>query len=173
LVDIDIPKLKALLSALVEGGVTEFEFEDETVRLRINRGAGRELVVSAAAPYVGSLVPPMTISADGGPASVPPLSIASPPATPTQRARGRSQDLLRHLAVRRHVLPRAVSPMRRPSSRSGRRCARVRRLCIVEAMKLMNEIEADARGHDRRHPTRENGKPVEFGQKLFKIRSRV
>jgi acetyl-CoA carboxylase biotin carboxyl carrier protein len=167
-VDIDIPKLKALLSALVEGGVTEFEFEDETVRLRINRGAGRELVVSAAAPYVGSLVPPMTISADGGPASVPPLSIASPPATPTSAP---EEDPKTFFVTSPFVgtFYRAPSPDAPPFVDVGSRVREGQTLCIVEAMKLMNELEADQAGVIV-DCLAENGKPVEFGQKLFKLK---
>ena len=46
--DIDIPQLKALIGALVDGGVSDFEFEDDKVRLRIQRGSGREVVVTSA-----------------------------------------------------------------------------------------------------------------------------
>jgi acetyl-CoA carboxylase biotin carboxyl carrier protein len=72
----------------------------------------------------------------------------------------------RDVPVRRHVLPFA-QPRQLSFVEIGTKTAR-QTLCIVEAMKLMNEIEADASGTIVDILV-ENGKPVEFGQKLFKI----
>jgi len=64
---------------------------------------------------------------------------------------------------------RAPSPDAEPYARTGDRVEKGQVLCIVEAMKLMNEIEADVSGVITRvFP--ENGQPVEFGQRLFAIR---
>lgn len=165
--DIDIPQLKALLSALVDGGVTEFEFEDEGVRLRIHRGPSRELVVSAAPPsFMGSLVPsaPMAphAAADNGPTSVPPLSVAA--AAP-------AEDDKSFFVTSPFVgtFYRAPSPDAPSFVEVGSKVREGQTLCIVEAMKLMNELEADAAGVIV-ECLAESGKPVEFGQKLFKLK---
>jgi 3-dehydroquinate dehydratase-2 len=75
---------------------------------------------------------------------------------------------LRHLALRRHLLSLALA-RGAPFVEVGGTIREGQALCIVEAMKLMNEIEADCAGTIVEILV-ENGKPVEFGQKLFKIR---
>jgi acetyl-CoA carboxylase biotin carboxyl carrier protein len=160
-VNIDIQQLKALISTLSEGGVTEFEFEDEHVRLKIGRGPTQTVVTAGPAPYVASLVPQ---AIDAGPTSTrPPASV--PPAAEADDA---------HTAYVTSpfvgTFYRAPSPDAPPFVESGSKVRDGQTLCIVEAMKLMNEIEADVAGTIV-EVLCENGKPVEFGQKLFKIRT--
>ena len=66
---------------------------------------------------------------------------------------------------------RAPSPEAEPSPRSGQRCRKGKILCIIESMKLMNEIESDVEGEIVEVYPR-NGQPVEYGEKLFAIRLR-
>jgi acetyl-CoA carboxylase biotin carboxyl carrier protein len=161
-VNIDIQQLKALISTLAEGGVTEFEFEDEHVRLKIGRGPSMQTVVTAAAPapYIASLVP----QADGGPASVRPPGSVPPEAL--------VDDAKTAYVTSPFVgtFYRAPSPDAPPFVEAGSKVRDGQTLCIIEAMKLMNEIEADVAGTIV-EVLCENGKPVEFGQKLFKIRT--
>lgn len=170
--EIDIPQLKALLGALVDGGVTEFEFEDETTRLRIQRGPGRETVVAASgSPFMGSLMPQAphaSSTADGGPASVPPLSVAtgsSPP--PSVNPDDDKAVFVTSPFV--GTFYRQPSPDAPPFVEVGSKVREGQTLCIVEAMKLMNELESDSAGLIIDILV-ESGKPVEFGQKLFKIK---
>ncbi len=163
--NIDIQQLKALITVLAEGGVNEFEFEDEQVRLRIGRGATHTTSVvhaGAPAPYLASLVP----SHDSGPAS------GRPPATIAPEAAIVEDDSKTVYVTSPFVgtFYRAASPDAPPFVDVGSKVREGQGLCIVEAMKLMNEIEADATGTIVEILC-ENGKPVEFGQRLFKIRT--
>jgi acetyl-CoA carboxylase biotin carboxyl carrier protein len=161
-VNIDIQQLKALIGTLAEGGVTEFEFEDEHVRLKIGRGPATQTVVTAApAPYVASLVPH---APEGGPASVRTMGSVSLEAD--------ADDAKTAYVTSPFVgtFYRAPSPDAPPFVEAGSKVRDGQTLCIVEAMKLMNEIEADVAGTIV-EVLCENGKPVEFGQKLFKIRT--
>ena len=171
--DIDIPQLKALLGALVDGGVTEFEFEDEQVRLRIQRGAGRELVAtSGTGPMLSSLIPMPQPGGDGGPASVPPLSISPQGmAGPHTVAPTPDEDAGTVFVTSPFVgtFYRQASPDAPAFVEVGTKIREGQTLCIIEAMKLMNELEADSSGTIV-EVLAENGKPVEFGQKLFKIK---
>lgn len=168
--DIDIPQLKALIGALVDGGVSDFEFEDDKVRLRIQRGSGREVVVtSASAPMLTSLVPVGHAQAEG-PASVPPLSISPQQASATVPAAAPAADdgvFVTSPFV--GTFYRQASPDAPAFVDVGSKIREGQTLCIIEAMKLMNELEADSAGTIL-EILAENGKPVEFGQKLFKIK---
>ena len=169
--DIDIPQLKALIGALVDGGVSDFEFEDEKVRLRIQRGQNREVVVTTApAPMLTSLMPMHQASADG-PASVPPLSISPQHASATMPAAAPPVDDGAVFVTSPFVgtFYRQASPDAPAFVDVGSKIREGQTLCIIEAMKLMNELEADSAGTII-EVLAENGKPVEFGQKLFKIK---
>ena len=150
MVDLDLTQLKALFDTLKESEISEFEYEDEKVRLRIGRG--------------GQVVTAQMLAA-------PPGGYATAPV-----ARGEAPRLD---AVDESKLDYVTSPFvgtfyRSPSPDApsfvevGSPIREGQTLCIVEAMKLMNEIEADASGVIVECMA-ENGKPVEFGQKLFKI----
>jgi acetyl-CoA carboxylase biotin carboxyl carrier protein len=165
-VNIDIDHIRALVAALADGGVTEFEFEDEAVRLRIARGPTSQQVVLAQAPsMLTSVAPGYTV--DAGPVSVPPGSMQQPQTT--QSAPPADDAKASYLTCPFvGTFYRAPSPDAPPFVEIGTKVREGQTLCIVEAMKLMNEIEADASGTIVDILV-ENGKPVEFGQKLFKI----
>lgn len=173
--DIDIPQLKALLSALVEGGVTEFEFEEGGAKLHILRGPTRELVVASSAPgptYVTS-VPQDLHHAEHGPASShhPPASQPPPSVSGyTGGSPNEDADVTYVTSPFVGTFYRQPSPDAPPFVEIGSKVREGQTLCIVEAMKLMNELEADASGVIVDILV-ENGKSVEFGQKLFKLRS--
>ena len=78
---------------------------------------------------------------------------------------------VRQVADRRHVLPVAGARRAVRSSRSAIAWTQGKVLCIIEAMKLMNEIESEYAG-DRQRSYVENGQPVQYGERLFAIRTR-
>ena len=165
--NIDIDHLKALVTALADGGVTEFEFEDEQVKLRIARGTPQPVVLAQpAAPYVASFAP--TSVAPAHPAdpgvTVPPLSVS--PAASAEEDEGAVHWVTSPFVG---TFYRAPSPDAPPFVEVGSKVREGQTLCIVEAMKLMNEIEADCAGTII-DVCSENGKPVEFGQRLYKIK---
>ncbi|HEU4411044.1 MAG TPA: acetyl-CoA carboxylase biotin carboxyl carrier protein [Polyangiaceae bacterium] len=149
---LDRKALRALLRTLERGGVTEFEYEDERVRVRIGRGrapgpAAPAYAAEAAAP---AAPPPRLLSPGEGAAPV-------------------DDDVAFITSPFVGTFYRSPSPDAAPFVQVGSVVKQGQALCIIEAMKLMNEIENDV-------PCTildilvENGKPVEFGQRLFKVR---
>jgi acetyl-CoA carboxylase biotin carboxyl carrier protein len=151
--DIPLKKLKQLLSTLEEGGASEFEYEDEKVRMRVTLGRGtvvREAVVAAAPAAAPAASPqPAAHAKSAADAGDPNEVIVTSPFVGT--------------------FYRAASPESPPFVEVGASVKKGQTLCIIEAMKLMNEIEADLAGTVV-EILAENGKSVEFGQKLFRIK---
>jgi acetyl-CoA carboxylase biotin carboxyl carrier protein len=142
----DMKKIKAVLRLLDGTDVTEFEYEDEALRLRVNRGAAPSQAAFVGAPVAAAL-------------AAGPVAAAAAAAEPTG-----------HSITSPFIGTFYRSPA--PDSPSfvevGQRVEEGQTLCIVEAMKLMNEIEADVSGTVKSILV-ENGQPVEFDQKLFVI----
>jgi acetyl-CoA carboxylase biotin carboxyl carrier protein len=161
-VNIDLNQLRELFAAIRENDISEFEFEDETVRVRIGRGA--RVVTEVAAPVAGasggSMQAPVSISY-AAPASVP--SLVPQPVVADE------SDVTYVTSPFVGTFYRSPSPDAPPFVNAGNQIREGQALCIVEAMKLMNEIEADCSGTVLDILV-ENGKPVEFGQKLFKVK---
>lgn len=144
--DLPLKQIKNLLRTLEDGGASEFEYEDENVRLRVAmaRGAPQVTATAVAAP------PRVTVTAaeqeDKGDPSV--VFITSPFVGTFYRSSAPDAE----------VFVEAGSTVKKGQT-----------LCIVEAMKLMNEIEAEFPGTILEVLV-ENGQSVEFGQKLFKLK---
>ncbi|MDC3957749.1 acetyl-CoA carboxylase biotin carboxyl carrier protein [Polyangium jinanense] len=148
--NIDLKQLRTLLRVLEKRNVTEFEFEDEHGRIRLARGAGGARVVAYE--------------------ERPEVAPGAPAPRPVEAARAESDekcDFVTSPFV--GTFYRSPSPEAPPFVEVGSAIRKGQALCIIEAMKLMNEIEADCDG-TLVEILVENGKPVEFGQKLFKIR---
>jgi len=145
---IPLEQLESLLKTLDEGGVSEFEYEDEKLRLKV-------ALVKGAAPVV---------------VQAPVASVAPPPAAPLAAvASAEDANLVFVTSPFVGTFYRAPSPDAQDFVEVGSVVKKGQTLCIVEAMKLMNEIEADHSGTILEVLV-ENGKSVEFGQKLYKIR---
>jgi acetyl-CoA carboxylase biotin carboxyl carrier protein len=149
--DLDLDKLTALLDVLVARDIAEFEHEAEGVRLKIVRGARATLLHSAAA-----LAPPGHASASS------PLGPAPPPAEAPSDAADVTSPFV-------GTFYRSPSPDAPSFVEVGSVVRAGQTLCIVEAMKLMNEIEAEFSGTVV-EIFAQSGKAVEFGQKLFRIK---
>jgi acetyl-CoA carboxylase biotin carboxyl carrier protein len=149
-VNLDLDQVRALAELLAEKDITEFEHESEGVRLRLVRGA-RQVV--AAAPVVTHVAPP----AAGG-ASAPESASAEPPA-----------DTIDVTSPFVGTFYHSPSPDAPSFVEVGSLVRPGQTLCIVEAMKLMNEIEAECSGIIV-EIFAQNGKAVEFGQKLYRIK---
>lgn len=149
---IELTQLEALLGTLASRDVSEFEYEDEKIRLRLR--LGREIVAAPAmaAPIV---------------ASAPAHHAAQAPAAVSVATKEEDASFVTSPFV--GTFYRSPSPDAPVFVDVGSVVKPGQTLCIVEAMKLMNEIEADVAGTIV-ELLAENGKPVEFGQKLFKIR---
>ncbi|HZO16046.1 MAG TPA: acetyl-CoA carboxylase biotin carboxyl carrier protein [Polyangiaceae bacterium] len=152
---IDLKKLRALLKTLADSDVTEFEFEDEKTRVRLARGTRNG---GGAAQWV--MTPPP---------SPPLLDSAAAPAPAATRGESEARDDV-SVVTSPFVgtFYRAPSPDAPSFCEVGSVVREGQTLCIIEAMKLMNEIEADCAGTIVDILV-ENGKSVEFGQPLFHI----
>ncbi len=141
-----------------KNSVTEFELEKQEFKIRLKRGGNGGGVVAAYddAPVVTYAPAPMAI-AGAAPAAV----AATPPPPATNEVEIKSPMI--------GTFYRAPSPESAPYVEVGTEVNPDTVVCIIEAMKVMNEIKAEAKGVITQVMV-ENAKPVEFGQPLFKIR---
>lgn len=150
--NLDFEELRRLLRLLERRNVNEFEYEDESRRLRIVRGAAGRLVAAPEMAYAPH------------PAAAPAAAPGAPAAAPKDDG-----NVVYVTSPFVGTFYRSPSPDAPPFIEIGSQVREGQTLCIVEAMKLMNEIEADSAGTVVECLI-DNGKSVEFGQKLFKIR---
>ena len=152
----DLRKIKTLLDLAIESGVSELEITEGDDRIRIvNRPAQ-----APAAPAAAQIVQTAPISVP----AVQPAPI-DPSPTPQQDADEERQTINSPMVG---TFYRAPSPGAKPFVDIGSKVKAGDTVCIIEAMKLLNEIEAEADGVIREILI-ENGSPVEFGQPLFVI----
>jgi acetyl-CoA carboxylase biotin carboxyl carrier protein len=161
-------ELKELIEFLIEKDIAEFELERGDVKVRIKRAA--EHSPDARDPrYLITTSAPSAASETGvAPAAV---SSPAPPAAPPPPAPAAEETL--HM-VRSPIVGtfyEAPSPGAPPFVKPGDVVETGQVLCIVEAMKLMNEIESDVAGEIVKKLVA-NGQPIEYGQELFAVRPR-
>ena len=149
----DLRKLKTLIDLVETSGIAELEIQEGEERVRITRTPvqGQTLTLHAAAPVAA---PAAGVAAA---AAVP----AAPAPAPADEGHAVKSPMV-------GTFYRSSSPGAAPFVEIGDTVAQGDTLCIVEAMKLMNEIEADVGGTVKAVLV-ENGQPVEFGQPLFVI----
>lgn len=146
----NLDDIKEIIDLMTEHGLTEFEKEEDGVRISIKRGTTAPVVVQTSAAPVA--VPIKTAGAPA-PAAPPPV------------------DDARFVIIKAPFVGtfyRAPSPDAEPYVKVGQEINADAVLCIVEAMKVMNEIKAEVRGVIREILV-ENAHAVQFGQPLFKI----
>ena len=154
-------ELKELIDFLIEKDITEFELERGDVKVRIKRGTP-EVAPSAPQERIITVHPAPSAAPQIQP---PPVSTPAPAAEPAPV----KEDL--HI-VRSPIVGtyyESPSPGSPPFVKPGDMVEAGQIICIVEAMKLMNEIEADASGEIVKVLVA-NGAPIEYGQDLFAIR---
>ena len=134
----DLRKLKKLIDLVQESGIAELEITEGEERVRIARGG----VVTSVQPAVAMAAPP-------------------PAAEPKQEGHVVKAPMV-------GTFYRSSSPDAKPFVEAGQAIKQGETICIIEAMKLMNEIEADFTGVVKTILV-ENGQPVEYGQPLFII----
>ena len=154
----DISDLKEILRILEAQDITEFELEQDGVKLRVCRSSAAPAPGRAVATLVPAAAAPATALA-----SAPPVAEAiAAPAEPAENG-----TLVKSPIV--GTFYRAADPNSPPFVSVGDRVKVGQVLCIIEAMKLMNEIEAEMAGEVVKvHP--ENGQPVQYGDPLFTVR---
>lgn len=157
----DLRKLKKLIDLVQESGIAELEITEGEEKVKIVKGG--ETTVTPLAPAA----PP--------PSAAAPAAAPAAPATPAAAGAPAAASVAEPVAEG-HVLKapmvgtfyRSASPESKAFIEVGQSVKAGETVCIIEAMKLMNEIEADATGVIKAILV-ENGQPVEYGQPLFII----
>ena len=146
----DLKEIKAIIDLMKENDLSTFEMEKDGFRLKLQKGLGDQpIVVSSAAP------------AANGPSAAP----APAPAAVTTEATN-LKDISSPMVG---TFYRAASPDAAPFVDVGTTVNEDTVVCIIEAMKVMNEIKAETSGVIA-EVVAENSKPVQFGQALFRVR---
>jgi acetyl-CoA carboxylase biotin carboxyl carrier protein len=153
----DLRKLKKLIDLVQESGIGEIEITEGEEKVRICRQAPGGAPVIMAAPGMQA----MPYAAAGGPAAAAPAAAPAPAAPPEPKGHQLKSPMV-------GTFYRAPSPGAPPFVEIGQAVTKGQTLCIIEAMKLLNEIESDASGTVKAILV-ENGQPVEYGQPLFTI----
>jgi acetyl-CoA carboxylase biotin carboxyl carrier protein len=154
---LDLKDIKAIIDLMRKNSLSEFELEREDFKIKLKRGLSGTTVTEesgAASSYGGS--PPPAVS--GVSSTVPPAITAPPPST-----------LLEIKSPMIGTFYRAPSPESADYVEVGTEVTAETVVCLIEAMKVMNEIKAEVKGVVTQILV-ENAKPVEFGQPLFRIR---
>ena len=151
----DLRKLKKLIDLVQESGIAELEITEGEEKVKIVKGGEATVtpVAPAAAPRAPEPAP--------GPAPAAPAAVAAATAEPTQTGHVLKAPMV-------GTFYRSPSPEAKHFVEVGQNVKAGETVCIIEAMKLMNEIEADATGMIKAILV-ESGQPVEYGQPLFII----
>jgi len=153
-----LEEIKSIVKLMSENDLTEFKIESEDMHLCIRRGssAGPAPAI-AAAPQVIQAPAPQVIQAPPAPEA------AAPAAAPAQAVPDRSKIIESPIVG---TFYRSATPGADAFVKVGSKVEADQTVCIVEAMKVMNEIKAEKSGVIKEILV-ENGEPVEFGQPLF------
>ncbi|MGF1453701.1 MAG: acetyl-CoA carboxylase biotin carboxyl carrier protein [Opitutales bacterium] len=157
----DIKEIKQVVDLMKRSDLTEFEIEEENLKLRIKRAAPHaEPVVTMPAPQ---MVPPPQSAAPPS----PPASGAGGNPTP-EPAEPKGGEVIKSPMV--GTFYRAPNPDSPPFVEIGTQVTTETVVCIIEAMKVMNEIQAELKGKITEVLV-ENGQSVEYGQPLFRLQA--
>jgi acetyl-CoA carboxylase biotin carboxyl carrier protein len=154
---LNMDELRELMELVNEKGFTEFEFENESIRVRLSKFSG---VPGSIAPLQQNV----SQSSAAGPSGT-----ASPEGEAPAATTEADEELHRIVSPIVGTFFRSPGPDKEPYVKEGSKVSPESVVCIVEAMKLMNEIQAEVSGEVVKIYV-ENGQPVEFGQPLFGIR---
>ena len=148
----DLKDIKAVIDLMKKNDLSVFEMEKDGFRLKLQKGAGEQTVFSAPAPAAPA-------PAANGPGTTP---------TPAPEAAASStlKDIVSPMVG---TFYRAGSPETPAFVDVGKEVSEETVVCIIEAMKVMNEIKAETKGVIA-EIVAENGKPVQFGQVLFRVK---
>ena len=146
----ELKDIKAIIDLMRKNDLSVFEMEKDGFRLKLQKGAGEQTVFSSAAP-------------------VAPAPAATAPGTAPAAEAGTSGALKDIVSPMVGTFYRAGSPESPPFVDIGHEVTEETVVCIIEAMKVMNEVKAETKGVIA-EIVAEGGKPVQFGQVLFRVR---
>jgi len=156
---LDIKQIKQIIELMKRSELTEFAVEDEGFKLKIRRGGNGLPVVSQGAVSA----PPFPVAVDASAQAAPsaPASAAAP--------KEEEIDVTYIKSPMVGTFYASASPESGPFAEIGAKVTETTVVCIIEAMKIMNEIQAETKGTVVEILV-ENGQPVEYGQPLFKLK---
>ena len=159
-------ELKELIDFLIERDITEFELERGDVKVRVKRGANAQgAPVIHHVTAVPSVTSPMPMVSSPAPSATAPVTVPEAPPAPVEE----ELHIVKSPIV--GTFYEAPAPGAPPFVKPGDTVQAGQVLCIIEAMKLMNDIESDVAGEVVKRLAA-NNQPVEYGQPLFSIRPR-
>ncbi|HEY0968764.1 MAG TPA: acetyl-CoA carboxylase biotin carboxyl carrier protein [Opitutaceae bacterium] len=159
----DLKQIKQIIDLMKRSELTEFAVEEEGFKLKIRRGLNGLPVVSTSGR--GSN-PPFAVGSSEAPAAPAPApAAAAAPAAPAADEAGITYIKSPMVGT----FYRAASPESKAYVEPGTKVTETSVVCIIEAMKIMNEIQAETKGTVIELLV-ENGQPVEYGQRIFKVK---
>ncbi len=160
----DIRKIKKLIELLEESGIAEIEIKEGEEAVRISRMPTGAAAAHALPTYAMPMAAPVAAPAQGA-ASAPAAAALAAEATAAARPRANEHVVTAPMVGTFYASP---SPGAKAFVEIGDEVKVGQTLCIIEAMKMMNQIESDKAGRVTSIMAR-NGDPVEFGQPLFVV----
>jgi acetyl-CoA carboxylase biotin carboxyl carrier protein len=156
---VELKEIKSIIDLMTKNDLTEFELEKGDVKIRIRRGPdGTTHYITSPANSTVSAQPSAAAAPAAAPAPVAPVA----PAPPTNIKEVKSPMV--------GTFYRSPDPQAAPYVEIGQSVTADTVVCIIEAMKVMNEIKAEVNGVITEILV-ENAKPVEFGKPLFRVRT--
>jgi len=153
---LELKDIKAIIDLMKRNDLSVFEMEKDGFRLKLQKGAGDQAMMAAPLPMPPMQAAPLPIPATAPPSSAPAEKVEEP-------------------ALKEITSPmvgtfyRGAAPESPPYVDVGKEVTEETVVCIIEAMKVMNEIKAEVEGVIA-EIVAESGKPVQFGQTLFRVR---
>ena len=161
----DLKEIKAVIDLVTRNGLSEFELEKGDFKLRVKRGPGGEWVSTTTPVAPASAVTHHHHALAAAAPIAAALAVPAPADAPAAAASGVFQIVSPMVGT----FYRSPSPDSAPYIEVGQEVTEETVVCIIEAMKVMNEIKAETRGVIA-EVVAENGKPVQYGQPLFRVR---
>ncbi|MFM1850571.1 MAG: hypothetical protein RIS54_255 [Verrucomicrobiota bacterium] len=157
----DIKQIKQIIDLMKRSELTEFAIEDEGFKLKIRRGGNGLPIVSQSAGSNHPFVLP--------PEPSKPAAALTAVSAPAPAAAKDEEGIVYVKSPMVGTFYRAASPDSKPFIEHNAKVSENSVVCIIEAMKIMNEIQAEVKGTVIEVLV-ENGQPVEYGQRLFKVK---
>jgi acetyl-CoA carboxylase biotin carboxyl carrier protein len=157
----DIEQIKAIIAMMKENDLTEFSMEQDGLKIRLKRGPEGVQQVVTLPPGPAAAAPASPVAPAAGSGAIAPAAAAAPAAAPS--------DVKHIVSPMVGTFYRSAAPDAPPYVEVGQTVDEETVVCIIEAMKVMNEIKAEMKGVITQVLV-ENAKPVEFGQKLFAVK---
>jgi acetyl-CoA carboxylase biotin carboxyl carrier protein len=164
---LDLKQIKQVIDLMKRSDLTAFELEEEGFKIKIKRGADAVPLVHTSRIASTTYADAPLIEAVAAPRAQ--AAAASASTSPAGNPGGDEAGIAYIKSPMVGTFYRASSPESKPFAEIGTKVSETSVVCIIEAMKIMNEIQSELKGSVVEVLV-ENGQPVEYGQKLFKVK---